>query len=100
MTVRELISELNKYPPDAEVRLETYDGSISIDHVDHNKYPQAPATGIAKIFAAGWDEPLDDEDEECDECGELIEDCDCDDHEPFHVESSDSFDPRSDDEEG
>lgn len=89
MTVRELIAELSKYPPDAEVTLETCDNSVGINHVAY--------VGRAQIFGDGWDDLPEDDDEECDECGELIEDCECDDHEPFHVESSDSFDPRSDD---
>jgi hypothetical protein len=33
MTVRELIAELSKYPPDANVTLETCDNSVDINHV-------------------------------------------------------------------
>jgi hypothetical protein len=91
MTVRELIAELSKYPPDAELRLETQEGSTSVEKVD------CYAGRVVKLFGNGWDDLPEDDDEECDECGELVEDCECDDHEPFHVESSDSFDPRSDD---
>lgn len=86
MTVRELIAELSEYPPEAEIRLETQEGSTGVEKID------CYAGRVVKLFD-GDTIYID----ECDECGELIEDCDCDDHEPFHVESSDSFDPRSDD---
>lgn len=69
MTVRELIAELSKYPPDADVTLETCDNSVDINHVAF--------AGRVQIFGEGWDDLPEDDDEECDECGELIEDCLC-----------------------
>lgn len=95
MTVRELIAELSKYPPDAQVRLETCHDSPGIESV----VPYPGDNRYIKIRGVGWDDLPEDDDEECDECGELIEDCECDNHEPFHVDSSDSFDPRSDTDE-
>jgi len=91
MTVRELIAELSKYPPDAEVRLETCHDSEGVESVERYRDDKAHI----QIRGIGWDDLP--EDDECDECGELIEDCECDEREPFHVESSDSFDPRNDD---
>lgn len=73
MTVRELIAELSKYPPDAEVRLETREGSVGVDST--NCY----ASRVVKVF--GDDLPEDDN-EKCDECGYLVEDCECGEGEP------------------
>lgn len=75
MTVRELIAELSKYPPDAEVRLETCHDSEGVESVERYRDDKAHI----QIRGVGWDDLPEDDDEECDECGELVEDCECDD---------------------
>jgi regulator of RNase E activity RraB len=60
MTVRELIAELSKYPPDANVTLETCDNSVDINHVAF--------AGRVQIFGDGWDDlPEDDDDDDDDD---------------------------------
>lgn len=70
MTVEELLKKLADAPKDATVRLSTYSDTERVREVHI-----APLSVV--IEGEGVDEA--DEDEWCDDCGELIDDCEYED---------------------
>lgn len=78
MTVRELIAELSKYPPDSDVEVETRSDIASIvDITDRNI-----GLGFVRIRCEGWDDLSKDDDDidsdfTCGGCGET-NGCACD----------------------
>lgn len=93
MTVRELSAELSKYPPDAEVTLETCDNSVGIDHVAYTPAVFRIAPEQVQIRGTGWDDLPEDDNDEDDEDDE-------DDEEEYGDEAYDYFDDEDEEDDG